>query len=120
MKEKLYKMPKEHRDLCRKFDKDARLPKGTTQRYGEFVHYVQDEPEVEDCRTKEEIIQSLTRFFVEDWLLAHDVDPLEASSLWKELMDVLSHVTTFELVGIGVTEFLLENGIVEVDREEVR
>lgn len=113
MKGKLYKMPKEHRDLCRKFDKDARLPKGTTQTYGEYVHYVQDDPDVEDCRTEEEIIKSLTRFFVQDWLQAHNVDPLESSSLWKELQDVLSHMTRFEMVGVGVTKFLLENGIVE-------
>lgn len=114
MKEKLYKMPKEHRDLCRKFDKDFGVAKGTTQRYGEFVHYVQDEPYVEDCRTEEEIVKSLTRFFVEDWLIAHNVDPLESKSLWKELMDVLSHMTRFEMVGVAVTKFLLENGIVEV------
>lgn len=111
MKEKLYKMPKEHRDLCRKFDKDFGLPKGTTQNYGEFVHLVQDDPDVEDCRTEEEIIKSLTRCFVQDWLNAHNVDPLE--SLWDELQDILSHVTRFELTGIGVTKFLLENGIVE-------
>lgn len=113
MNKKLYKMPKEHRDLCRKFDKDFGLPKGTTQRYGEFVHYVQDDPDVEDCRTEEEIIISLTRYVVQDWLIAHNVDPLESSSLWKELQDILSHVTRFELTGIGVTNFLLENGIVE-------
>lgn len=113
MNKKLYKMPKEHRDLCRKFDKDFGVPKGFTQECGEYVHYVQDDPDVEDCRTEEEIIKSLTRYVVQDWLLTHNVDPLESKSLWVELQDILSHVTRFELTGIGVTNFLLENGIVE-------
>ena len=109
MNKKLYKMPKEHRDLCRS------VPKGFTQECGEYVHYVQDDPYVEDCRTEEEeeIVESLTRYVVQDWLLTHNVDPLESKSLWVELQDILSHVTKFELTGIGVTNFLLENGIVE-------